>query len=260
MTVKSEMLPLSVVIITLNEEKRLETCLRSLPRGSEIIILDSGSTDQTAQIASKYHALFRHHDFVNYADQKNKAISLATRPWVLSLDADEVLSENLREEIAQVVTRPPGEVKGFQIKRRLVFMNRRLRFGKTTDWPMRLFLKEEASFSSAIHEKAVLKSGRVGSLRAPMDHYSYDNLEDYFKRFNSYTNLIAANHLNKGKEQFSIVAHVLRPWFEFVNRYVFRGGFLDGYQGYTYALLSSVYTFVKYAKLREMTRPELKQS
>lgn len=255
---QSDMIPLSVVIITLNEEKRLTECLRSLPKGSEVFVLDSGSTDGTRQIAEEYGAHFRTRPFTNHADQKNAVLAMATRAWVLSVDADEVLSPELTAEIAAIVCSKTVKFEGYEIKRRLVFMNRRLNFGKSTDWPLRLFRKTAGKFSSEIHERVVIKSGSVGKIKKEIDHYSYDSLEDYFTRFNWYTNLVAANHLKSGKSKVNFVGHVLRPWVEFISRYVLRGGFLDGYPGYTYALLSSLYTFVKYAKLRELTCPELK--
>jgi glycosyltransferase involved in cell wall biosynthesis len=258
MVSQSEMIPLSVVIITLNEEKRLQTCLRSLPKGSEVVVLDSGSTDQTRKIAEDSGARFQTRPFSNHAEQKNAALDLATRKWVLSIDADEVLSQELNAEIERICRQKDSRFHGFELKRRLVFMNRRLRFGKTTDRPLRLFQRGSGRFSSDIHEHVVISSGSVGKLAAAMDHYSYDDLDDYFTRFNWYTSLVAANHIKTGKSRVNLIAHVLRPWFEFVSRYIFRGGFLDGYPGYTYALLSSFYTFVKYAKFRELTRPELK--
>lgn len=255
---QSEMIPLSVVIITLNEEKRLKNCLRSLPTGSEVFILDSGSSDRTQQIAEEYGATFRTRPFTNHAEQKNAVLAMATREWVLSVDADEVLTPELVAEIVGIVRSASAGHQGFEIKRRLVFMNRRLNYGKSTDWPLRLFKKSAGRFSSEIHERVIISSGTVGKIRKALDHYSYDSLEDYFTRFNWYTNLVAANHLKSGKSNINIIGHVLRPWVEFVTRYFLRGGFLDGYPGYTYALLSSFYTFVKYAKFRELTRPELK--
>jgi glycosyltransferase involved in cell wall biosynthesis len=258
MASQSETLPLSVVVITLNEEKRLANCLRSLPRGSEVVVLDSGSTDRTPEIAREFGASFQHRTFTNHAEQKNAAVALASRDWILSIDADEVLSPELAEEIADLCRAGSSLHQGYAIRRRLVFMNRRLRYGKSTDFPLRLFRRDAGCFKSEIHERVVLSKGNAGRLKGSMDHYSYDSLDDYFTRFNWYTSLVAKNHVKSGKSQVSLIAHVLRPWFEFVSRFIFRGGFLDGYPGYTYALLSSFYTYVKYAKFRELTRSELK--
>jgi len=260
MASQSDMIPLSVVIITLNEEKRLANCLRSLPKGSEVVILDSGSTDRTEQIAREFDALFHVRTFTNHAEQKNAALNLATRAWILSIDADEVLSPELTNEIAKVCKSESPLHQAYAIKRKLVFMNKRLNYGKSTDWPVRLFKRDSGRYQSEIHERFVLDFGSVGKISTTMDHFSYDNIEDYFERFNWYTTLVAANHVKSGKLKINMASHLFRPWFEFVNRYFLRGGFLDGYPGYTYALLSSFYTFVKYAKFRELTRPELKPS
>jgi len=254
------MIPVSVVIITLNEEKRLANCLRSLPRGSEVVVLDSGSSDRTEQIAREFGAKFHTRAFTNHADQKNAALTHASRPWILAVDADEVLSTELAGEVTRLSQEQSPAHQAYAVKRKLVFMNKRLNFGKSTDWPVRFFKQASGRYHSEIHEHFVLDYGSNGKLLESMDHFSYDSIEDYFERFNRYTTLIAANHVKSGKSKVNMMSHLLRPWFEFINRYVLRCGFLDGYPGYTYALLSSFYTFVKYAKFRELTRPELKPS
>lgn len=245
-------IPLSVVVITLNEERRLRACLQSLPKGADVVVLDSGSTDGTARIAAECGARFATRPFTNHGEQKNHALSLATRAWIFSLDADEVLDEPLRRSLEAVARRTDGPA-AYRVRRRLVFLGRRMRFGKTTDRPVRLFKNGSGRFESDIHEHFVLADGSaMGQLDGELAHYSYDDLSDYFARFNSYTTLIAKNHQRKGRRRPWLVALTLRPWSEFVGRYFLRLGFLDGYPGYAYALLSSLYTFVKYAKLREL--------
>jgi glycosyltransferase involved in cell wall biosynthesis len=241
---------LSVVIITLNEEKSLSRCINSLPKGCEIIVLDSGSSDATVEIAKKHKALVSTRAFDNYADQKNAAIDIASRNWVLSLDADEVLTDVLQKKIIKIISRP--EHGGYRIRRRLNFMGKQMRFGKTIDYPVRLFRKERGRFKSDIHEKLHVDAGGVGTIYSPIDHYSYDDITDYFTRFNGYTSKVAANHLKNNKTPPPLVLHVMRPFVEFLNRYIFRFGFLDGYPGFCYALFSSTYTFVKYAKYLEL--------
>lgn len=251
---------LSVVIITLNEEARLAACLDSLPYEAEIIVLDSGSTDRTVEIARSKGARVEIRPFTNYADQKNAAMSLATRPWILSVDADEVLSPKLRADILRVTQSLSSSQAGFHIRRRLMFMGRKLRFGKSSDSPLRLFKRGKGSFHSAIHEKVDLGPETVGKLRGELLHYSYSDLSDYFRRFNTYTSRIAENHASRGKPLPPFLFHVTRPWLEFFGRYILRLGFLDGYPGYTYALISSLYTYVKYAKLRELTDQKVQRS
>ena len=243
---------LSVVIITLNEEKRLPLCLQSLPRGAEIVVLDSGSTDRTREVATRFGAQVETRPFTDYADQKNAAIALASRNWILSIDADELLDETLRNSILDVSRPEAGtQENGFRVRRRLVFMGRTMRFGKTSDRPLRLFRKGRGRFTSPIHEKLVLESGSTGLLAGRMAHHSYESITDYFHRFNRYTSRVAAYHVERRGPARPGALHVVRPWGEFLKRYVLLLGFLDGYPGYCYALFSSFYAYVKYVKIRE---------
>lgn len=248
-----ETLDLSVVIITYNEENNITACLSSLPPGCEIILLDSDSTDQTQALARSMGAHIHVRPFSHYAEQKNAAVALATRSWVLSLDADETLSEGLRADLVAFLQSPRAAQNGaYRLRRRLFFMNRIMKYGKTSDRPVRLFRRGHGEFVGKIHEAFTAKDPVQNfSSRGYLLHHSYGDLTDYFVRFNNYTSRIAQNHFEK-RRTISFLPHVLRPMAEFVGRYFLRLGFLDGYAGYTYALLSSLYTYVKYAKLIEM--------
>jgi glycosyltransferase involved in cell wall biosynthesis len=243
---------LSVVLITLNEEARILACLESLPAGAEIIVLDSGSIDRTRELASAFGARVEVRAFDNYASQKNAAVALASRPWVFSIDADEVVGPELAASLAEVTASAATPVVAYRVRRRLVFMGRPLRFGKAIDRPARLFRRGLGHFESAIHERLEVTGGSSGSLSGELLHYSYADLSDYFRRFNLYTSRIAENHARAGRRLPLLPLHALRPWLEFLYRYIIRLGFLDGYAGYTYALVSSLYTYIKYAKLREI--------
>lgn len=239
---------LSVIIITKNEEDNLERCLLSLPRGCEIIIVDSFSTDRTIDIAKRWSCKVFQRFFVDYADQKNFALSKVSHNWVLSIDADEQLLDWQEDSLSRI---QHSGCKAFYISRRLCFMEKILRFGKTRDKPLRIFHRANASFVGAIHEVLSTSERHPRLLKGPsLLHYSYKNLDDYFRRFNKYTSAIAANH-EKNKKQISFMGHLIRPWLEFINRYFLRLGFLDGYAGYTYALISSLYAYIKYAKFIE---------
>ncbi|MCX6129300.1 MAG: glycosyltransferase family 2 protein, partial [Proteobacteria bacterium] len=139
-------LELSIVIIALNEEANLSRCLSSLPQGAEIVLLDSESSDQTVAIAKSFGALVFQRSFTNFAEQKNAALAFASRRWVLAIDADEELDAALRTAILEVVQHKNPEIQAWRLQRRLVFMGRRLRYGKTCDWPIRLFLRENAYY------------------------------------------------------------------------------------------------------------------
>jgi glycosyltransferase involved in cell wall biosynthesis len=249
----NEPIDLSVVIIAYNEEANLPRCLKSLPSNVEIIVLDSGSTDRTAAIAQEFGAKVYQRPFTHFAEHKNAALAHATRSWVLAVDADEELDAPLREAIQKAIARPEAGVQAFRLQRRLVFMDRRMNFGKTRDWPVRLFLRKEGRYEGTIHEELKVP-GRIERLRSGLLwHYSYRDLSDYFVRFNRYTSAIAERHMAEGK-RVPMVGHILRPWIEFFTRYVLRLGFLDGYPGYTYALISSLYAYIKYAKILEKRR------
>lgn len=243
---------LSVVIIAFNEEDQLSRCLKSLPPGVEIIVLDSLSEDRTAAIATAFGANVYQRPFTNFAEQKNAALSYGTRKWVLAIDADEELSHELSKALPKIIER--NEATAYRIDRRLIFMGKKMRFGKTMDKPLRLFLRGGGHYRGSIHEEYVPRDGKTLFLKdLVLWHYSYRDLSDYFVRFNRYTTAIAEQHIQSGKKP-SFLSHVLRPWLEFFTRYILRLGFLDGYPGYTYALNSSLYAYIKYAKIFEKKR------
>ncbi len=248
----NEPFDLSVVIIAFNEEAKLGRCLKSLPPHVEIIVLDSGSTDRTAAIAESFGARVFQRPFTNFSEHKNAALGYATRRWVLAVDADEELDPSLRKAVEMVIAEPSA-VQAFRLQRRLVFMGRRMRFGKTRDWPIRLFLRQEGRYEGSIHEELKVP-GQVAKLKQGLLwHSSYQDLTDYFVRFNRYTSAIAERHIREEKKVV-LIGHLLRPWLEFFSRYILRLGFLDGYPGYTYALISSLYAYIKYAKILEKRR------
>ena len=243
---------LSVVLITRNEADRLDACFASLPSGCEIIVLDSGSTDGTREAARARGARVEERPFTDYAGQKNAALALATRPWVLSLDADEILSPALSRAIARVTGSEDTPETAFRVRRRLHFLGRPMRFGRTVDLPLRLFRRGMGAFERSFHERLVVTGGPVGRLDGEILHRSYDDLSDYLGRFNVYTGKSAGWYLEKGRRPLPPLIHALRPWGEFVSRYVLHLGFLDGYPGYAHALLCALHSWVKYAKLREL--------
>lgn len=250
----SPFLDLSVVIIAFNEETQLPRCLSSLPEGVEIIVLDSMSNDRTQDISLAFGAHVYQRPFSNFAEQKNAAIGYATRKWILAIDADEELSQNLKEKLPSLIQNSNAEVSAFRLDRRLIFMGQKMRFGKTRDRPLRLFLRGNGTYQGSIHEEYVPHKGKIVFLKdLILWHYSYKDLSDYFMRFNRYTSAIAEQHIANGKNP-SFLSHVLRPWLEFFTRYILRLGFLDGYPGYTYALNSSLYAYTKYAKIFEKRR------
>jgi glycosyltransferase involved in cell wall biosynthesis len=246
-------LNLSIICITKNEEKQIAQMISSLPQGSELIVVDSGSTDQTTAIATRMGAKVFRRDFTNYADQKNYALDQASRSWVFSIDADEVLTEDLKRALVKICQSNETKLL-YRIPRQLEFMGKRLRFGRTTDYPLRLIPRGSARFVGEIHETLVPSDphSRIFKLGTKaIIHRSYDDLNDYLAKLNQYTSQMTQKNRSLAKNPPGAYAVVLKPWLVFLNRYVLRCGFLDGYPGYVFAMLSSFYSFCKYAKQRE---------
>lgn len=243
---------LSIVIITLNEEANLRRCLSSVPEGSEIIVVDSGSTDQTLEVAKEFGARTFTNTFVDYASQKNFACDQATGEWIFSIDADETIDRELEKDVLETISKPL-RYNAFRVRRSLFFMGKKLSFGKTTDWPIRLFKRDKARFEGEVHEKLAV-DGETSTLnKGKITHFSYDDLSDYFQRFNKYTSMVAKKNQASGKKASKVNLYG-RFWVEFFTRYIARLGILDGYPGYCYALISSFYAYMKYAKLDELEK------
>jgi glycosyltransferase involved in cell wall biosynthesis len=279
---------LSVVIITHNEEANIGRTLESVsPLVSdgkgEIIVVDSGSTDRTVEIAKSLGAKVFVEEWKGYAAQKNSAIEKATGDWILSLDADEELSTDLTAHLLRALTDndygpfewaptsnfklrseylrdAPGSLPmAFWIARRNYFLGRWIEHGGFyPDRKLRLFARGGARFdeSRMVHEDlrtnrktAVIK---VGALL----HHSYPTLSDYIEHMNRYSSLGAEMVVAKGKVRFSVINVVLRPLTMFVYNYFFRLGFLDGRKGLLLHLYHAVYVSWKYAKAWELTRKQ----
>ncbi len=249
-------LDLSITIITYNEERDLPRCLASLPRGAEVIVVDSHSSDRTLEIARNYGAKTSSSSFVNYGQQKNKALQQATKNWVFSLDADEEMSPALARWLQENFAKPAisPHLEGFKVVRQSVFMGRKLRFGRSCRAILSLFRREKAHFVGAVHEKIIIPHPQAVAKinHGVLLHYSYADHHDYWTKFNYYSDVFAQQSYRQ-RRQVALL-HVLRPPVFFFYLYVLRGGFLDGYAGYCLAIYGSLYSFVKYAKLNDLYR------
>ncbi len=243
---------LGCAIIAYNEEKNIEKTLQSVSFCDEIVVVDSGSSDNTVQIAKKYTDKVYYQEWLGYGKQKNFAISRLNTDWVLSIDADEVVGKKLAAEIKTTIRNTKQEA--FLINIQLVFMGKKLRFGGTyPDYHLRLFKKGSFFFDESDIHEGIQTDRKAIKLKNTILHYSYDSLQDYLQKFNSYTTLIAQKHKQNGK-RVSKIFPFLRMSFEFFKRFILMGAFLDGYEGSVYALMSSFYVFVKYAKLIELNQ------
>lgn len=246
---------LSVVIITRNEEKNIGRCLQSVAGLSDdIVVVDSQSADQTCIIAERMGARVLQKAFEGYAAQKNFAAAAARYDWVLSLDADEVLSEELKQSILQVTTQPAHHA--YFLKRTTNFCGHFIRHGSWyPDKQCRLWNRTQGSWKGIIHETWRLSdpAGKYGLLSGDLLHYSFDSISDYLKMTDKYSTLSAEQAFEQGK-RCSLLKLVFGPGFKFFQDYILRLGFLDGYPGFVAYRLAAFGAFVKYSKIRARFR------
>jgi glycosyltransferase involved in cell wall biosynthesis len=246
-------LPLSATIITLNEEDNLERTLKALDFVDDVVIVDSGSTDKTLRIAGNYKTRVFHRDFDNYASQKNFALEQIKNDWVLALDADEVVSQELKREIIELFDNPnnlpPNE--GYLIPRLTWYLGKWIKFGGFyPNYQTRLFQKTKGKFSGGIVHEKVYLSAPPKKLKNPLYHFSYQNLSDHLSFIDRYSSLFAEEEFRKGKRS-SILWAFSKGLFKMFYMYVVRLGILDGKQGFVLAILGFYYNFLKYLKLYE---------
>ena len=243
---------ISAVIITYNEEKRLEPALKSLAGvASEIIVVDSFSNDGTVKLAKKYTKDVFQRKWTNFSDQKNFANKRASFPWILSLDADERLSPELREEILQIKNEEP-DCSAFSMPRQVFYLGKWIRHsGWYPDRKIRLFQKDKARWEGEyIHEKLVVE-GNVQKLKGVIHHFTYRNISDHLARVDKFSEL-GAQKLYAKKKKCRLYHLVFLPIFRFVKSFFLKAGFLDGYAGFIISVLHGYAIFIRYAKLREI--------
>ena len=239
---------ISLFIITKNEEKKIGACIASAKDlVSEVIVVDSFSKDKTLQIAAQMGAQVFQRPFDGFAAQKNFALSKVSSPWALSLDADESLSPQLKEQIRTALKNT--SYVGFKLPRMNSFLGKRMKHsGLNKEYHLRLVRKDKATYKGGLVHEYLQADGPIDELKAPFYHDSYETIEDYFHKFNKYTTL-AAQQMYKNGRKFHLLAVLLTIPFEFLKRYVLKLGFLDGIRGFIWASFSSFYVFVKYIKL-----------
>jgi len=248
---------LSAILITRDEEANLRDCLASLSFAREIVVVDSGSTDATVAIAEAAGArVVRTPDWPGFGPQKNRALALATQPWVLSIDADERVTEALRDEILSVV-RGPAESgpAAWDMPRRSSYCGRFMAHsGWYPDRVLRLFRRGTARFSDDVVHERLVAEGSVGHLRSDLLHYSFPDLETVLDKVNRYSTAGARRMQARGREASlgSAVAHGL---WAFLRTYVLQRGFLDGRLGFVLAVSNAEGTYYRYLKRWLMQQP-----
>lgn len=242
---------ISLFIIARNEAHRIADCIEST-RGlvCEIIVIDDRSIDDTAEIAKSLGAQVFQRKFDGFTNQKNFALSKVTSEWALNLDADERLSPQLKEEISKAVQNE--KIAGYELPFCNYFLGKKMRFsGLNKEKHLRLVRAHKARYVGGLVHEGLNISGEVATLSYPVNHFSYDTIEAYFKKLNTYTSLAAAQ-MHKNGKRFSLIGTLARLPFEFAKRYILKLGFLDGVRGLLWASFSTYYVFIKYMKLWQL--------
>ena len=243
------MAKISACIISYNEEDKIEDCLKSLQGVvDEIIVVDSLSTDKTLEITRKYTDKIYNQKFLGHVEQKNLAVEKASYDWILSLDCDERLTDELKESILKVKNNLES-ADAYRMARRTFYVYRWLNYCWYPDIKIRLFNKNNAHWAGINPHDHVEVSGKnIRTLKGDLLHYSFDSISEHIRTLDSFTEIGADEIIKRNKK-----VSVLSPWthglWTFIKLYIFKRGFMDGYAGLVVAVLSGVHAFVKYNKV-----------
>jgi glycosyltransferase involved in cell wall biosynthesis len=247
--------PLSVVVITYNEEKNIGRCLASVKDiADEIVIVDSLSTDRTEEICKSFNARFFVRSFDGYVQQKQYATDLAQYPWIFSIDADEAVSHVLRQNIKEI--KQKWKFDAFFCSRLTNYCGKFILHG---DWypdkKIRLFDRRCGSWTGGMIHEGFNPNPRaaVGRCKGDILHFSYTSISRHIEQLNYFTDIMAKDAQAGGKKS-PLSKIIFNPFWKFIKSYIFRLGFLDGYFGFVIAVISSFATFIKYVKLRELIK------
>ena len=251
---------ISCAIVVFNEERNIRACLDTAKWMDEIVVVDAYSTDRTREICRQYtHRIFER-PWLGFGDQKNFAIEQASADWVFILDADERIGPDLEDEIENILA--AGELNravAYYVPRRNFYYGKWVkRAGCYPDLQLRLFRRGVGRLNDEEPHNRFVFEGEAAYLKSPLDHYTESSINDHFRKFRNFTSL-AAQERGKTKQSVYWTDLTVRPLFTFYKYFVARQGFRDGMHGFLVSVWASMYTFVKYAKLWQMTQPEPKR-
>jgi len=252
----SEKLPLSVAIISGNEEANIGKTLEAVAGiASEIVVVDSQSTDRTVEIAESYGAKVFVEEWKGHVAQKNSALEKCTQEWVLSLDCDEVCEPELVQSIVRAVQSPTSD--GYMVNRRTYYMGKYLKYSWQPDWKLRLVRREKSPKWGGYDPHDSLKiDGSVEKIKGgDLLHYSYKDIYDHYQRMVKYARTAAQSYHKDGR-RYSLFALLTKPAFAFVKKYFLKLGFMDGLAGLAVAVSTFIYVYLKYLFLREIEQRE----
>lgn len=243
---------LSVIIITKNEAHNIEACLQSVAWADEIVVIDSGSQDDTVEICKKYTDKVFVRDWPGYGVQKQRALDMATKEWVLSIDADERVTPELKEEILKAID--SSHYDGYEIYFQSEYCGRMIRFG---DWwndrQAVLFRRTKAKFVTSLVHESIDIQGRIGKLKGKIYHLAFPNLTLVLKKMNDYSSMSAEQKMLQGKKG-SLAKAITHGVWTFLRGYILRLGFLDGREGFLLAISNAEGTYYRYLKLMYANR------
>lgn len=240
---------ISTTIITFNEEENIERCIKSVKAFSdEIIVVDSGSSDSTVKLATKLGAKVYVRKFDNFANQKNFAISKTHGEWIFSIDADEVVTDELGSEIVQSIK--SGKYNAYSIPRKNHILGAFIKYSRwqpELDRHVWLFRKNKSKWVGNVHEEITVK-GKIGKINSCKEHYQDKTIKDFLNKLNRYSE-IESDILYKNKIKFSFLKLIVQTKYNFLVRYIYRLGFLDGWRGFVLSCLMAFYHFQIWIKL-----------
>jgi glycosyltransferase involved in cell wall biosynthesis len=245
---------LTVTVITLNEAANIEACLSSVAFADEVIVVDSGSTDATVELARARGARVIARDWPGYAAQKNFAADQASHDWILSVDADERVTPALADELRRAIEGHPTAA-GFRMPRVTFHLGRWIR---TTDWypdyQLRLYHRRRANWPAKLVHESVSANGAVVQLSSELQHFAYRDLGHHHATMERYTTLAAEEMRAKGR-RVNVLQLLIHPLAAFLRNYILKRGILDGAPGLIISAMNSYYVFLKFAKLWALNNP-----
>ncbi|MBN2190558.1 MAG: glycosyltransferase family 2 protein [Candidatus Aureabacteria bacterium] len=252
MSPEKVILPVSVTVLTFNEEENIAGCLDSVSWASEIIVVDSGSEDKTVEICGKYTDKIFHKDWAGFVEQKNFATSKCSFDWVFNIDADERVSPELEESILNVFgSGEKGVYAAFMINFRSRYLGRWIyHCGWYPDYKPRLFNRNKAQWEGEDPHAMVVPRGRTKKIKGDILHYVYKNISSQINTIQRYSDTSLHLSVKKGRNP-RLLTMVFHPVVKFIETYIVKRGFLDGFAGFVISVNSSFYVFCKHAKLWE---------
>ena len=257
------MIKISGVVITYNEEKYIENCIQSmLEIADEIVIVDSYSTDRTKEICLKYNVRFIEQKFLGYIEQKNYANSLANGEYILSLDADEALSEELKKEV-KALKQSNNLADGYWVNRLNNYCGTWIKYSHWyPDKRIRLFKKDSGEWQGGNPHDfyTMYPNKKTAKIDADILHWAYDSISEHYLKIDNFTTIAAHSYIKNKNKKVGFVKIVFNPFWKFFQGYFLKKGFLDGFQGFVICCFASFGTFLKYVKIRELQQNAKKQS